>query len=252
MYLHSASANGWLRSYWLLLRWDLLRARSILPMFLVIQSAMAAGIVLGLSFLVPHADQQTALYLTTGSMTVALITVGMVGLPQVVSQQKLEGVFDYQRSLPVPRFAALAADGCVWTLVAIPGVVLSLVLAILRFHLKVSSTPLVIPAAVLVALTAISIGYGIAYALNPAITGLVTQAIMIVALMFSPVNYPADRMPTWLADIQRVLPFGYMSQAIRSTVNVPTTGVPLEPFIVLVGWSVLGLAITGRVMTRRD
>jgi hypothetical protein len=47
------------------------------------------------------ADRVTALYLSTGAPTVALITVGMVLAPQMVAQQKLRGVFDYQRAMPL-------------------------------------------------------------------------------------------------------------------------------------------------------
>src|SRR5262245_45310978 len=116
----------WLRSYGLLVRWNVLRARSELPLLLVVQTLLGVGVVIGFSFLVPEMDGATALYLSTGAPTIGLITVGMVAVPQVVAQQKLTGIFDYVRAMPVPRLAMLAADATVWVGLAMPGLVAAL------------------------------------------------------------------------------------------------------------------------------
>jgi ABC-2 type transport system permease protein len=241
----------WLRSYWLLVRWNFLRLKSTLPLLIVVQTLIGVGVVIGFGFLVPQADPATVLYLSSGAPTVSLITVGMVVLPQMVAQQKLTGIFDYVRAMPVPRLAMLAADGSVWIAVALPGLAAALGVAALRFHLAFVVSPLVVPAVLLVAAAAAAIGYAIGYAVAPAVTGIITQVIVIVALMFAPVNFPADRLPGWLAQTHRWLPFTYMAQAIRETLNTPANGVPALPFVVLSAWCVVGLAIAYRVMTRR-
>ena len=241
----------WLRSYQLLLRWNFLQLRSTLPLLLVVQTLISVGVVLGFSFLVPQMDAPTALYLATGAPTIALIIVGMVMLPQVVAQQKLTGVFDYVRAMPVPRLAILAGDATVWVAVALPGLVASLGVAALRFDLSFAVSPLVVPAVLLVATSTVAIGYGVGYATKPAVASIISQMIIIVALMFAPVNYPAERLPDWLAEAHRWLPFTYMAQAVRETLSVPPGGVATAPFAVLAVWSAVGLAITYRVMTRR-
>lgn len=240
-----------LRSYGLLLRWNLLRMRTMLPLLLVLQTLLGVGVVVGFSFLVPQADAVTALYLSTGALTLGLITVGMVAAPQLVAQQKISGLFDYQRSMPVPRLAMLAADATVWVALALPGLIAAVGVAALRFDLTFRVSPLAVPAMLLVAVCAVAMGYGIAYAAKPEIAGAATQLVFFVALMFSPINYPADRLPDWLATAHLWLPFTYMAQAIRETVDVPATGVPMLPFAVLGVWCVVGLATTYRVMTRR-
>lgn len=243
--------SNWLRSFGLLFKWNILRMRTELPVFLAIQTLIASGIVIGFSFLIPDLDPASAFYLTTGAMTVSLITVGMVIAPQVVSYRKEQGVLDYQRSMPVPRLAMLAADAVVWVTVALPGLVVTLLVASARFDLQLSVSPLVVPAVLLVSAAAAGIGYGIAYALKPVLVGLTTNLVIIVALMFAPVNYPAERLPGWAAAVHEWLPFQYMAEAVRSTVSVPSGGVPVFPFVVLAGWTVIGLAVTSRVMTRR-
>jgi ABC-2 type transport system permease protein len=241
----------WLRSYGLLLRWNLLRLRTSLPFLFIIQTLLSVGIVLGFSFLVPRDDPVSVLYLATGAPTVALITVGMVMAPQMVAQQKFLGLFDYQRAMPVPRLAMLAADASVWVALAVPGMVAALLVAVVRFDLSLTVSPLVVPAALLVALVTVAVGYGIGYAAKPELAGMITNVIIIIALMFSPVNYPADRLPGWLAAVHQWLPFQYLAQAMRETLDVPPGGVPVLPFAVLAAWGMAGLGFAYRIMTRR-
>ena len=242
----------WLRSYLLLLRWSALRLRYLLPLVLVIQVFLSIGIVLGFAFLLPSIDPATALYLSTGAPTLGLITIGMVMAPQLVAQAKTEGTFAYHQTLPVPRTAVLGADVTTWLLVGAPGLLLGLLVAVLRFDLTLRVSWLVVPAMLLVALTATTVGFAIAYAAAPPVTNMVSQLIVFIALMFSPINFPADRLPEWLQAIHLVLPFSAMARAVRDTLTTPPEGIALLPFAVLAAWCAAGLAITLRVMTRRD
>jgi ABC-2 type transport system permease protein len=104
----------------------------------------------------------------------------------------------------------------------------------------------------LVALTATSVGFAIAYAAAPPVTNMVSQLVVFIALMFSPINFPADRLPQWLQDIHHVLPFSSMARVVRDTLTTPPEGIALLPFVVLAAWCAAGLAITLRVMTRRE
>lgn len=241
----------WLRSYGLLLRWTLLRQRTLLPLMVVVQTLIGGGIVIGFSFLAPQVDPVTALYLATGAPTVVVIVVAMVVAPQEVAGQKRQGIFDYYRAMPVPRLAMLSADATVWVALAIPGILLALGLAAWRFDLDLSVSPLVLPAFLLAAVTGVAVGYGIAYACRPQVTQLFTQIVVFIALMFAPVNYPADRLPAWLATVHEWLPFQYMAQAVRETLDVPAAGVSMLPFAVLAAWGIAGLTVTYRIMTRR-
>ncbi|WP_129669449.1 ABC transporter permease [Phytoactinopolyspora endophytica] len=241
----------WLRSFGLLLKWNVLRLRTELPIFLAIQTLMSAGIVVGFSLLIPWVDDVAALYLTSGAMTVSLITVGMVMAPQLVAQRKEKGLLDYQRSMPVPRLAMMAADAAVWIVVALPGLAMTLLVSVLRFDLDISVSPLLVPAVLLVSAGTAGVGYCIAYTVKPALVGLITNLVLIVALMFAPINYPAERLPGWAADVHQWLPFQYMAQAVRETIDASGAGIAVLPFVVLAAWAALGLMVTSRVMTRR-
>ena len=79
------------------------------------------------------------------------------------------------RALPVPRLVYLFADLTVWLAVVLPGVAFAIGVGAVRFDLDLAVTPLVVPAMLLVALTATSMGYAIASLLPQMVANLLTQ-----------------------------------------------------------------------------
>lgn len=243
--------HHWLRSYSLLLRWTGLRSRASLPLNLVVQTCLAVGIIIGFAYLVPEMDGSTALHLATGAPVLGLITVGMVIAPQEVAAAKQQGIADFNRSLPVPRSAIIASDASIALITALPGMIAALVVSSLRFDLDLRISPLIIPAVTLTALAAIGIGYGVGYGLQPAAARMVSQLIVFISLMFSPIIYPASRLPGWLESIHVVLPFQYMADCIREALSAAPGEASALPFLVLSLWTAAGLSITYGMMSRR-
>jgi ABC-2 type transport system permease protein len=239
------------RSYLLMLKWQALSSRTLLPLNLVVQLMIAAGFIVGIGFFYPEMTPETAKYLTTGAPTITLLTVGLVMLPQMVALARTSGTFDYMWSLPVPRLVYLAADATMWVLVSLPGVILSLVLGSLYFHFSLQISWLVIPAVLLISLTGVFIGYVIAHgAPRPELASLATQVIVFLIMLFSPVMYPVDQMPHWLESVHRVFPVMYMADLSRGTL----TDLPVDlglAFAVVGGWFVFGLAVTFLLVRRR-
>lgn len=240
-----------LRSYTLLVRWQALRLRGFIPLAIVVQALFALGIVLGYPLLFPALDQTTILFLATGAPAITLITMGLVAVPQVVAQAKTEGTLEYMRSLPVPRLVYLFADLTVWLIVVLPGVAFALGVGMIRFGLPLDVIPLVVPALVLVALTSASVGYAMASVLPPSIAQLLTQVLVVFVLMFSPLNFPPERLPGWLQTIHAFLPIQSMGEAIRGTVAASSFPMTAGPWLVLLAWCVGGLAVTWATLRRR-
>src|SRR6476661_7861054 len=117
------------RSYRLLLIWDFLRRRRILPMIIIIQVALSVGVVYGLAFLMPNIDGKSALYLSTGAPTLSMLILGLTVVPQEVAQAKLTGRLDWFATLPVSRLAPLASEITFWLVASLPGTVLALLVA---------------------------------------------------------------------------------------------------------------------------
>jgi len=240
-----------LRSYRLLVTWQALRLKTFLPLAIVVQALFAFGIVVGYPLLFPSLDPATVLYLATGAPAISLITMGLVAVPQVVAQARTEGSLDYMRTLPVPRLVYLLADMTVWLAIVLPGVAFAIVVGVWRFGLELQVSPLIVPAMLLVVLTTTSIGYALASILPQMLANLVTQILVVFVLMFSPLNFPPERLPDWLATIHAVLPIQAMGEVIRGTLAGNVFPLTAGPFLLLGAWCVASFAITGRVMTRR-
>lgn len=240
-----------LRSYRLLVVWRIRLMKGFLPLAAVVQGLFAFGIVAGYPLLFPSIDRATILFLATGAPAITLITMGLVAVPQLVAQAKTEGSLEYMRSLPIARLVYLLADMTVWLGIVLPGVVFAIVVGAIRFGLELSVSPLVVPALLLVAVTATSIGYALASLLPPMLAHLLTQVLVVVILMFSPLNFPADRLPDWLAAIHRVLPIEAMGDVIRGTLAGATFPLSAGPFLLLGAWAAAGFGVTYAVMNRR-
>jgi ABC-2 type transport system permease protein len=240
-----------LRSYQLLIRWQVLRLKSFIPLAMVVQGLFAVGIVAGYPLLFPELDQLTMLFLATGAPAITLITVGLVAVPQVVSQAKTQGSLEYMRSLPVPRMAFLLADLSVWLLIVLPGLAFALVVGWLRFDLAFEVSPLVVPALALVALTSSAVGYAMACILPPMIAVLLTQVMVVFVMLFSPLNFPAERLPGWLQSVHHVLPIQAMGEVIRGTLAGGTFPLSAQPFLIRAAWCAGGLGIAWLTLRRR-
>jgi len=240
-----------LRSYLLLIRWQALRYKMLLPLMLVVQGLLAFGIVAGYPLLFPELDRNTTLFLATGAPAITLLTMGLVLVPQMVAGAKTEGSYEYVRTLPVPRLAFLFADLTVWAAIILPGVAFAVGVAVLRFGLDLAISPFVVPAIVLVILTASCVGYAIASLAPPMLTTIVTQALVVFVLMFSPLNFPPERLPDWLRAIHAVLPIQAMGEVIRGSLASTSFAIAGGSVALLAAWCVGGLAIAFVALNRR-
>jgi ABC-2 type transport system permease protein len=240
-----------LRSYQLLVTWQARRKKAYLPLMMAVQTLFSLGIVLGYPLLFPTLDRASIYLIATGAPAISMISVGLVALPQTVGEQKSEGSLAYMRSLPVPRLAYLVADLTVWLAIVIPGVILGVIVGALRFGLDLQVSPLVVPAMLMVALTATCVGYALASVLPYMLTVIVTQAIVVFVFMFSPLTFLPDKLPGWLEVIHSLLPIQAMGEVTRGTIAPHEFGLPMGAFLTLGVWCILGFAVTYAAMTRR-
>ncbi|MGC5614654.1 ABC transporter permease [Georgenia sp. Z1491] len=236
-----------------LLRWTLAQMGPMLPLIVVVQALLAAGIIIGFGLLIPDVDGGAAAFLSTGAPTVLLLTVGLVIVPQGVAQAKSNGTFTYQRALPVPRVLVLLADLVVWLLVALPGVAVAVVVAQLRFDLDYSiAWPVLVLASMLTALTATAVGYAVAVVLPPMLAQVISQVLVFFVLLFSPITFPAERLPGWFQDVHAVLPVQPAGDLVRAGLLSESYDASGRDLLVLLVWCVVGLAVTVRALVRRD
>lgn len=238
-------------TYATLLRWAMWQIGAMLPIIVVVQAVLGAGIILGFGLLIPGIDAATAAFLSTGAPTVLLMVVGLVMVPQGVAQARTSGTFTYLRALPVPRTLLLLSDLTVWLVVALPSIPIALLVAHWRYGVAYEfDWPVLLLAGIGAALAATAIGYALAVVLPPLLAQLATQVLVFFVMLFSPITFPAAQLPGWLASLHDWLPFRPAGDLLRAGL--------LEGFearwqdaAVLALWCALGLVVSIRALSRR-
>ncbi|HET9654557.1 MAG TPA: ABC transporter permease [Kineosporiaceae bacterium] len=244
--------RGWWRAYLLMLRFDLSSQRVWLPMSVILQVLLGSGTAVIYGFYIPHLPARAVQFLVTGAPTAALIPVGLVMLPGLISQQRTAGTFDFVWSLPIPRSAGVASTLTVATLSALPGLVITLVLAGWRYGIELAVSPSVVPAVLLTALMSSSVGLAMAHLIgNPLVVNLITNVLVFVVLLFSPISFPLSQLPDWLADAHQVLPLYHMAVVVRAGLSDGLVHDVGTSYLVLLGWTVASWLGTSWVVTRR-
>ncbi|MNC10465.1 ABC-2 type transporter [compost metagenome] len=235
----------------LMIQWQLRRITDALPLLVILQIMLAVATIAGYGLLVGNPDRLAELYLATGAPTTTLITVGLVLVPQLVSRARLEGSLDWLRTLPVPREMYLFSDLAVWTIIALPGLIVGIIAGSIRFGVELTPTLWLIPIAFLVSLTAASIGYALTLLLSPTVAQLASQVLVFTILLFTPISFPPERMPDWAQQIHSWLPLQPMAEAMRSALLPNEFSVSTRSWVVLLIWCVASLAAAEWSLRRR-
>jgi ABC-2 type transport system permease protein len=240
-----------LRAFTILCRWRFTQLRKELPQILVVQILVATGTGVGLGFLVSDLDPLAGSYLATGAFLLNLFIIAIVFVPQTVTESKATGALDYMWSLPIPRLAQPLADLVVWGAAILPGMLVSLVVTSLRFDVDLRISVLIVPAVVLTLLTATAVGTAIGLRSgSQQMTGLLTNALLMLVLLFSPVNFPAERLPDWLQGVHEVLPIAAMADLLRGGLLAGYQSDIAGDLVVLGVWASLATVVTWRSVTK--
>lgn len=243
---------GALTAYFTLLRWQLAQLGPMVPLIALIQVLLAGGIVVGFGFLLNESDTASITFLSTGTPTVLLLTLGLVIVPQGVAAARANGTLTYLRAQPVPRPVLFLADLTLWVLIALPSVVVAALAAWWRFGVEFSlDWALLITGVLLVTVMATAVGYAIAVTLPAMLAQVVSQVMVFFVLMFSPVNFPVERLPDWYARVHELLPVMPAGDVIRAGLVSDTYSVDAQALLVLAAWTVAGIGLTLLALTRR-
>lgn len=241
-------------SYVTLLRWRLTQTGgTVLPMVVVIQALLAAGIIVGFGFLNPGMDDAAALHLSTGAPTALLMIAGLVMVPSGVAEARANGSLAYLRALPVRRPLLLAAELTVWLLVAGPSVMVAVAVAHLRYDLAlVFDWPLLLAAALLIVVTSASVGYALAVSLSPLLAQLSTQVLVFFVLLFSPVTFPTSQLPSWFQAVHNLLPVRPAADLLRAGLASDTYAWSWHDLAVVSLWCALGVLTSLHALISRE
>jgi hypothetical protein len=223
---------------------------SYLVVFTVIMIIVALGVVVGFSFLLSSPSGGELLYLATGAPTIVLIMTALVTVPMQNAGARLAGYIDFIKSLPVSRKQFLFADVMIWAAITVPAIVISVVVAHFAFHPGFSVSWTIIPVYLLVVASCFGIGYGYSFVMPAELAMALSQVIAFTALMFSPINFPLERLPEWLQMVHLALPLHHMAEVMRASLAHATFSAHWSSYVILGVWAVLGFVGAARVLER--
>jgi ABC-2 type transport system permease protein len=240
------------RDYGSMVRWHLASLRIWLMMLGSVQALSGVGFVLGISLFYRNIPTSAALFVSTGVPVINLIMVGFVFGPQLVASQRTAGSYEFLRTLPISRAVTAAAWYTVCLICGIPAVVVSLVVAQLRYDLPLHISLMIVPAVLLTCLTGTMLGYALGHAVgNPMVTQLIAQLLVFVIFGFAPILYPIQQMPGWLADLNWWFPFRHMAVVVRAALTTSADPAVPTAYVVIGVWAVGAAALALWSLGRR-
>lgn len=242
----------WLESYRSMLRFEAINLKAFLAYSLVIQTMTGAGMAYLYGFYMGDLPQIARLYIVTGIPALALVPLGLVMVPATIMIHKIRDTYDFVWSLPVPRLTSAAATFTLFTILAIPGTGLALVLADSYYDVGLTWSWTIVPAVLLTSLMSTSVGFAVAHAIpNPRMTNLFTNLVMFLAILFAPIVVPIEQFPDWWAAVHRVLPFYHMAQVLRDGLSNGLVESVGQSWAVLSAWTLGAWTLAGWVVGRR-
>jgi ABC-2 type transport system permease protein len=242
----------WLAGYGAMLRWEVTRLRLLLPITILVQVFTGAGLVLGIGLFFEAMAPETALYLSTGAVVISLVTVGLVLGPQLVAQLRQEGSYEYLASLPVPRSSAVAAWLSLNAFIGLPGMAGAVAAAMWRYGAEFHLSWSIVPAAVLVLACGVMIGHVYAHAVgDPQVIAVISQLLIFIVFGFSPIAFPPENLPGWLAAAHRFFPFVHMGNVVRDGLTDGLASDVELSYLVLGSWTVVGMVLAAVLSRRR-
>ncbi|AKK05057.1 ABC-type polysaccharide/polyol phosphate export systems, permease component [Corynebacterium mustelae] len=223
---------------------------SYLVVFTAIMIIIALGVVVGFSFLLSSPGGDELLYLATGAPTIVLIMTALVTVPMQNAGARLAGYIDFIKSLPVSRKQFLFADVLIWAAITVPAIVISVMVAHFVFKPGFSVSWTIVPVYLLVVASCFGIGYGYSFVMPAEPAMALSQVIAFTALMFSPINFPLERLPEWLQVVHLVLPLHHMAEVMRASLANATFSAHWGSYVILGVWAVLGFVGAARVLER--
>ncbi len=226
--------------------------RYFTPFIVMVQLAFTFGMVLGYGYLIPDISDRGALYLTTGAATQALITIGLIGLPQHMAESKAFGRLEYFLTLPISREIYLLSIVTMVALISLPGMVISIIFGAWHYDLslQVSAWVLVVGPLGVLCLS----GFGIAIAIlspHQQLTNAITQLMIFYALLFAPVMIPEDQLPDVLNTVAIIFPTTYVADAVRGALSdIPGTHLA-RSMATMVLFSFISVGLAAAAIRRR-
>jgi ABC-2 type transport system permease protein len=235
-----------------LTKMTLLSQRQGVAFLVMVQVVLTIGLVLGYGYLIPNISETAALYVTTGAATNAIVTTGLVMLPQMLAEAKHQGRLEFMLTLPISREVYLLSQILATIIFAAPGTILAVAFGAWHYDLSLDIHPLV-PVVILLGIASLA-GVGVTVVILSShfqVTNAITQLVIFYVVFFAPILLPKEQLPELLQAASTVMPPTYAADAMRASLtDLPGTAL-YRDLVVLTGFAAASLALSAASIRRR-
>lgn len=235
-----------------LTKMTLLSQRQGVAFLVMVQVVLTIGLVLGYGYLIPNISETAALYVTTGAATNAIVTTGLVMLPQMLAEAKHQGRLEFMLTLPISREVYLLSQILATIIFAAPGTILAVAFGAWHYDLSLDIHPLV-PVVILLGIASLA-GVGVTVVMLSShfqVTNAITQLVIFYVVFFAPILLPKEQLPELLQAASTVMPPTYAADAMRASLtDLPGTAL-YRDLVVLAGFAAASLALSAASIRRR-
>jgi ABC-2 type transport system permease protein len=235
-----------------LTKMTLLSQRQGVAFLVMVQVVLTIGLVLGYGYLIPNISETAALYVTTGAATNAIVTTGLVMLPQMLAEAKHQGRLEFMLTLPISREVYLLSQILATIIFAAPGTILAVAFGAWHYDLSLDIHPLV-PVVILLGIASLA-GVGVTVVMLSShfqVTNAITQLVIFYVVFFAPILLPKEQLPELLQAASTVMPPTYAADAMRASLtDLPGTAL-YRDLVVLTGFAAASLALSAASIRRR-
>ncbi|MFD6889361.1 ATP-binding cassette domain-containing protein [Streptomyces sp. NPDC059957] len=227
---------------------QMLEVRSTWPWTLMFGCLMPLAMVFGLSRIgTTPAGPESMLYIVSGAAVFALATEGIATLAQRIGHLKSQGQMLYYASLPINKASFVAALVCARLVLVAPGLLTPVLAAKYLFGADVVLSPALLLVLPLSALALAALGMTIGSLIDDVeLTVVVTNLLVFVLLLASPVLMPPESLPAPLRLAGMLLPPTYAAEGLRLSLAGDIGPALLIDLLVLTVMAAAGLAAAAR------
>ncbi|MDO4241955.1 MAG: ABC transporter permease [Microbacteriaceae bacterium] len=188
-------------------RWGLLRKKYAVGTLIAVQVMFAFALFWGIPMIAgPGYKTDSATIL--GVWHLGVLAVGLTLAPQIACEAKNEGYFIFLTNYPISRFGIFCSEIISWLIISIPGLLVTPLLGAAKFG-SFADFPSIWSFLLIFAAEFfyLCIGVGIALCFRLEIVQILSQFLIMFAMLFTPILFPLANLPDFLKITHQILPF---------------------------------------------
>lgn len=212
------------------------------------------GVILMISMMPMEITKDVAILYISGNLMASISNICIVTLAQVLSTMRVKNGFEHLASLPIFTVSPMLGTFLSFFVTTLPSLIVMPLMGMWLFKVTFEITIWLVIVIILTIVTMIGIGASLGtFSDNYRKTHTLTMIVMFFVMFATPLYYPMESLPQIVIVLQRLLPFSYSLEAMRSLMVDPFLNpLVIKNIVILVGWMILSLGISSKFVTWRQ